>query len=169
DAEKGEWRGGRWVLTNLITTRFSPGEFPEISSSPQEFADLPESPDNFKTVQKNAENMGYLELRKYIREIQSDGYDATSYLVDMHAKLAFPIVNIIMAIIGIASSIKSERKGGMAQGLATGIVIGFSYWIVFAFNVSLGHAGGMPPLLSAWAANILFGLAASFLFSRVRT
>jgi lipopolysaccharide export system permease protein len=169
DAERAEWRDGRWVLYNLITVSFPPAEFPDLTAGTQEVADLPENPDNFKTIQKNAENMGYLELRKYIREIQSDGFDATAYLVDMHAKLAFPLVNIIMAIIGIASSIKLERKGGMTQGIAAGIVIGFSYWIVFAFNVSLGHAGGMPPLLSAWAANILFVLGASFLFLRVRT
>ncbi len=169
DAEKGQWENGRWVFYDLITTSFAPGEFPKLEASDFKAMDMPEEPENFMTVQKNAENMGFRELRKYIQEIQADGYDATSYLVDMHAKLAFPLINIIMAILGIASSISWERRGGIAQGLATGIMIGFSYWIFFAFLVSLGRAGALPPLLAAWTTNILFGGAAGYLFLRVRT
>ena len=76
---------------------------------------------------------------------------------------------ILMAIIGLASALRGESRGSQAQGLAAGIIIGFSYWIVFAFTVSLGRGGVLSPLLAAWSANILFGLAAGLLFLRVRT
>ena len=169
DAERGEWRDGKWIFYNVVATSFTPGTFPELQTMPYQVMALPEHPDNFLSAQKDAENMGYLELRRYIRDIQSEGYDATSYRVDLHGKLAFPLVNIIMAIIGLASALRSENRGSQAQGLAAGIVIGFSYWIVFAFTVSLGRAGVLPPLLAAWSANILFGLAAGLLVLRVRT
>lgn len=169
DAESGEWKDGRWIFYNAITTAFPPGKFPELAASPAKAVDLPETPDNFKTVQKDAENMGYLELRRYIREIQSGGYDAASYLTDLHGKLAFPLVNIIMAIIGVFFAMHWEKKGGKTLGLAAGIIIGFSYWLIFAFAVSLGRAGTLPPFLAAWAANILFGLTAGVMFLRIRT
>jgi lipopolysaccharide export system permease protein len=168
DAERGEWRNGKWIFYNVVATSFIPGTFPELQAMPHQVMALPENPDNFLGVQKDAENMGYLELRRYIRDIQSEGYDATSYRVDLNGKLAFPLVNIIMAIIGLASALQGKNRGSQAQGLAAGIVIGFSYWIVFAFTISLGRAGLLPPLLAAWSANILFGLAASLLFLRVR-
>ncbi len=169
DAERGEWRSGKWIFYNVIATSFTPGMFPELLAMPYQVMALPEHPDNFIGIQKNAENMGYVELRKYIKNIKSEGYDATSYLVDLYGKVAFPLVNIIMAIIGLASALRGERRGSQAQGLAAGIIIGFSYWIVFAFTVSLGRAGVLSPLLAAWSANILFGLAAGLLFLRVRT
>lgn len=169
DAEKGEWREGKWIFYNVITTSFTPGTFPELQALPYQVMPLPEHPDNFLGIQKDAENMGYRELRRYISDIKSEGYDATSYIVDLHGKLAFPLVNVIMAIIGLASALRSDSRGSQAQGLAAGIIIGFSYWIVFAFTVSLGRAGVLSPLLAAWSANIIFGLAAGLLFLRVRT
>ncbi|MDO9580877.1 MAG: LptF/LptG family permease, partial [Bacteroidales bacterium] len=75
----------------------------------------------------------------------------------------------IMAVIGISFAMHWEKRGGKAQGLAAGIVIGLSYWLIFAFAVSLGRAGTLPPLLAAWAANILFGLTAGVMFLRIRT
>ncbi len=170
DAERGEWKNGKWMFYNLITTTFPPEKFPELTIMKEKVVDLPEEgPDSFKAAQKDPANMGYLELRRYVKGIQAQGFDATRYLVDLQGKLAFPLVNILMAIIGISFSIGMERRGGNAQGIAAGMIIGFSYWIVFSFTLSLGRAGGLPPFLSAWAANILFGLTASFLLLRVRT
>lgn len=169
DAERGEWVNGRWTFYNAITSVFSPEAFPQLQAMPAIAMDIPETPDNFKTVQKDADNMGYFELRRYVREIQAEGYDATVYLTDMHSKLAYPLVNLIMAVIGISFAMHWERKGGKTWGIAAGILIGFSYWLVFALTVSLGRAGTMPPLLAAWTADILFGIAASIMFLRIRT
>jgi lipopolysaccharide export system permease protein len=57
----------------------------------------------------------------------------------------------------------------VAQGIGIGLIIGFSYWLVYAFGMSLGRSGILPPLLAAWFANILFALASVILVPRVRT
>jgi lipopolysaccharide export system permease protein len=77
DADKGEWKEGRWLFHNVLITRFPAGEFPVLSRSVQEFVDLPERPADFQMVQKDVEVMGYFELKRYIRKLQSEGYDAT--------------------------------------------------------------------------------------------
>jgi lipopolysaccharide export system permease protein len=87
----------------------------------------------------------------------------------MHGKIAFPLVSIILAIIGVSFSLRSERSGGVTQSIGVGIVIGFSYWLVFAFTMSLGRSGTLPPLLAAWTANILFGIASLLMYRRVKT
>ena len=76
---------------------------------------------------------------------------------------------MILAVIGISFSLRSERSGGIAQGIGAGLVIGFSYWLVFAFGMSLGRSGTLPPLIAAWFGNILFGAASVFLLFRVKT
>ena len=113
--------------------------------------------------------MGYLELKNYVKKLQFEGYDSTRYLADLHGKIAFPLVSIILAVIGISFSLKTERSGGITKSIGAGIVIGFSYWVVFAFALSLGRSGTLPPLLAAWLANIIFGSAAAVMFFRVRT
>lgn len=169
DAEWGEWQDGRWLLHNLLITRFKAGEFPSLENITQQVVDLPERPDDFKIVQKDVETMGYSELKRYIGKLQSEGYDATRYLVDLHGKIAFPLVSIILAVIGIAFSLRSERSGGIAQGIGVGLFIGFSYWLVFAFGMSLGRSGTLPPLIAAWFGNIVFGAASVFLLYRIKT
>jgi lipopolysaccharide export system permease protein len=57
----------------------------------------------------------------------------------------------------------------VTQSIGAGIVIGFSYWLVFAFAMSLGRSGTLPPLLAAWTANILFGIASLLMYRRVKT
>jgi lipopolysaccharide export system permease protein len=169
DAEKGEWKEGRWLFHNILITRFDDGEFPVISKIKQQVVDLPEGPSNFQLIQKNVEAMGYSELKRYIRKLQSEGYDATRYVVDLHGKIAFPLVSILLAIIGISFSLRSERSGGIAQGIGAGLIIGFSYWLVYAFGMSLGRSGSLPPFIAAWFANILFTVASLVLVGRVKT
>jgi len=170
DAEKAEWKDGQWIFYNLLTTRFTEGEFPSLEHSATKVIDLPEKPSDFNIIQKKADTMGYAELRKYVKKIQSEGYDATRYIVDMHGKIAFALVSIILVIIGISFSLmKTERSGGIMQSIGVGIVIGFSYWIVHAFALSVGRSGTIHPILSAWFANVLLGIASTIMFLRVKT
>lgn len=169
DAREATWKDGVWRFRDTLTTTFPPGGFPALERAAEKTIDLPETPSDFKSTQKDTDEMGYMELRDYIRKLTAEGYDASRYLVDMYGKIAFPIVSIIMSVIGVSFSLRSERSGGVAASIGVGIVIGFSYWIVFAFTLSLGRAMTLPPLLAAWTANILFAAAAAVMFSRVRT
>lgn len=169
DAQRAEWKNGKWIFFNLLQTHFDSNNSPVLEWSKQKIIDLPEKPNDFKIIQKDAEKMGFFDLRKYVKKIRSEGYDATRYLVDLHGKLAFPFVTLILVIIGISFSLRQERHGGVMQSLGIGIIIGFSYWIVHAFSMSLGRSGILPAILSAWLANIIFFAAAAALFFRART
>jgi lipopolysaccharide export system permease protein len=154
----------------VLTTRFVEGDFPSLEHTSTKVVDLPETPLDFNIIQKKADTMGYVELRRYVRKIQSEGYDATRYIVDMHGKIAFGLVSIILVIIGISFSLmRTERSGGIMQSIGVGIIIGFSYWIVHAFALSVGRSGTVPPIISAWFANIVLGAASTVMFLRVKT
>lgn len=169
DAKKAEWKNDKWFFYNLLITRFDNDRNPMLEWSKEQIINIPEKPDDFKVIQKDAEKMGYFELRKYVKKIKSEGYDVTKYLVELHGKIAFPLVIIIMVFIAVPFSLRSERSGGLMQSAGLGIFIGFSYWIVHALSMSLGKSEILPAFLAAWAANIFFSAAAAFLFSRVNT
>jgi lipopolysaccharide export system permease protein len=72
-------------------------------------------------------------------------------------------------VIGISFSIHSERSGSIAQGIGAGLVIGFSYWLVFAFGMSFGRSGTLPPIIAAWFGNFIFGGVSLWLLLRIKT
>jgi lipopolysaccharide export system permease protein len=169
DAERAEWKGNRWVCYNVLITRFSADGYPILERVAEQTMDISETPADFMIVQKDADTMGYIELRNYIRKLSADGYDVTRYLTDMYAKISFPFVSVILAVLGISFSLKSDRSGGPMQSIGAGIAIGFSYWIVHALSLSVGRSGTIPPFLAAWLANIIWGTASIVLFIRIRT
>jgi lipopolysaccharide export system permease protein len=169
DAESAEWKNDRWHFHNLMIARFDEQDNPVLEWSKEKVITIPEKPDDFKVMQKDVEKMGYFDLKKYVRKIQSEGYDATKYIVDLHGKIAFPFVTLIMVFIAVPFSLRSERSGGVMQSLGIGIFLGFSYWIVHAFSMSLGRSELLPAFLAAWMANILFSIAAAYLFYKVNT
>jgi lipopolysaccharide export system permease protein len=169
DAEWAEWKDGQWTLHNIMESRFDAGTFPILSWVEKKVLNIPENPDDFKVIQKDAEQMGYPELKRYIDKMEAEGYDTSRHRVDMYGRLAFPFVTLILVFIGISFSLKMGRSGGVTKSIGAGIVIGFSYWIVHAFSLSLGRSGTIPPLLSAWLANIIFITAAVYLFKKVET
>ena len=169
DAREALWKGDRWELQDVLRTTFSGREFPVIERLPTLAADIAETPDDFQVVQKSADQMGFRELRNYIRKLRQEGYDATRYETDLQGKIAFVFVSLILALIGVVFPMRSERSGGIAQGIGIGVIIGFSYWIVFAFTLSMGRSGTLPPVVAAWATNVILGVVAFVMYRRVNT
>lgn len=169
DARRAVWTGDHWEFLDVLVTLFPAGTLPSIERLDRLTVDLPEQPSDFQVVQKSADEMGYLELRGYIRKIREEGYDVTRYETDLHGKIAFTLVSLFVVMVGIAFSMRPERSGGVAQGIGVGLIIGFSYWILFAFCLSLGRSGTLAPILSAWMPNLLFGSLSAFLFKGIHT
>ncbi len=169
DARRAVWTGDHWEFFDVLVTHFPTGTLPSIERLDRLTVDLPEEPSDFQVVQRSADEMGYMELRGYIRKIREEGYDVTRYETDLHGKIAFTLVSLFVVMVGIAFSMRPERSGGVAQGIGIGLIIGFSYWILFAFCLSLGRSGTLAPVLAAWVPNLLFGSLSAFLFKGIHT
>ena len=95
------------------------------------------------------------KLRRYIRKIESEGYDSTPYRVDLQVKISFPVLNVITAFLGIPFALRLPRIRGLAAAVGMSLILGFTFWVLFAVTVSIGQTGLLHPLVAAWAANIL--------------
>jgi lipopolysaccharide export system permease protein len=169
DAREAIWKDDRWELRDVLRTTFAEKEFPTFERLPSLAVDIAEKPEDFRVVQKSAEQMGFRELRNFIRKLRQDGYDATRYETDLHCKIAFVFVSLIVALIGVVFPMRSERSGGIAWGIGIGAIVGFSYYIVFSFTRSLGSSGTLPPVVAAWAANFILGVVALAMFRKVNS
>ncbi len=163
DANQGVRKGDAWILTEVVQQRYSSGKLTSANRIPSLQVPLNLTLAELKVVGKLAENMGYTELRKYCRKLTQGGYDATRYLTLLHTKLAVPFSPLVMAFLGIPFALRSDRSSGPAIGIGISLVIGLTYFIINAFLVSFGQAGALPPLVAAWAANILFSASGIWL------
>ncbi|MGE5198996.1 MAG: LPS export ABC transporter permease LptG, partial [Rhodospirillaceae bacterium] len=139
------------------------------SYTPVDRADLPlEPPQYFMTEQTPAERMTYAQLKRYIVELRASGINVTDYEVELHRKVSFPWVTLIMTLIALPFAVTTGRRGAM-YGIGLGIVLALVYWVAMSVFGAVGASGVIHPLLAAWAPNILFAAAAAYLLLTVRT
>lgn len=127
-----------------------------------------ETPEDFATEVKAPEQMSYSELRRYIGTIKSAGYAADELEVELWEKTSWPAISLVMALIALPFAFRMGKRGAL-YGVGIALVLGIVYWMVFAVFTKFGEVGNLPPLLSAWAGNILFALAAIYGFLHVET
>jgi lipopolysaccharide export system permease protein len=107
-------------------------------------------------------------LRRYTAEVRAMGFPAVRLRAELAQKVSLPFVSLIMALLAVPFGFRMGRKGALV-GVGLSVVIAMAYWGTYALFRSLGSAGELPPLLGAWGANILFGLAGAIGLFRVRT
>ncbi|MCE2453381.1 MAG: LptF/LptG family permease, partial [Nitrospinae bacterium] len=117
---------------------------------------------------RNPETMNYQELGRYIENLRKSGANPTRYIVDMWAKISAPFISFVLAIVGVAFSIRSSRSGGAALGVAIAIAIGAIYLVLFHASLSFGHAGRLPPILAAWGPNAIFLAGGAYFLASIK-
>ena len=157
DAARGKYQNNQWILYDVMEQKLdSQNESYTVSFEDQKVEALDLSPEDLKRVAKKSEEMSFQELYRYIEDVESEGYDATPYRVDLQAKFALPLACIIVCIIGASITLKKTTREGLALSITFGIVIVFLYWITQSFCTSLGYGAVLPPYIAAWIANFLF-------------
>jgi LPS export ABC transporter permease LptF/LPS export ABC transporter permease LptG len=127
-----------------------------------------EGPTYFATESPDADRMTYGQLKRYIGDLAASGVNVVPQTVLLYRKLSFPFVTLIMTLIAVPFAVTTGRRGAL-YGIAAGISIAVVYWIAINTFTAIGSAGMLPPVLAAWAPNVLFGAGAAYLLLTVRT
>ena len=112
--------------------------------------------------------MTFAQLRRYIETIRHAGYSAEKLAVQLWVKTSWPALSVVMALIALPFAFKIGKRGAL-YGIGIALVLGIFYWAVFLLFTKFGEVGNLPPILSAWAANVLFAIAAVYMFLHVET
>ena len=127
-----------------------------------------EEKDYFLTEWKEPEQMNYGELKHYIKEIEESSFDTVKFKVDLEYKISFPFVCLIMTILGIPFAFSMGKRGTLV-GIGLSIVIAMVYWGAIGVFKQLGNINLLPPFLSAWGPNIIFGLIGIYFLLSLKT
>ncbi len=157
DAAKGFYDNGQWILENVTEQVYDPElDDYRVTTRPTKPLTLDLNPGDLGRMAQKTNEMSFTELRRYVKKVTAEGYDATTYKVDMHGKLAFPFICVIMALTGSATGMRGFVKTNLPVGIAVGVGFCFLYWFVFGFTASLGYAKILPPVVAAWLGNLVF-------------
>ncbi len=156
DAAEAVWDGRRWVFSNGMLRTFDGGQERAHPFEHLSVDSLTERPEDFAKEMPAPEEMSFLELRSYIDRLRASGARVANFLVDLHVRLAFPLVNLIVVMIG-ASVATRLRMQSAAMGFGLSVAISFVYYAFMRTGQALGHNGALPPYLAAWLGDLAFG------------
>jgi LPS export ABC transporter permease LptG/LPS export ABC transporter permease LptF len=172
-ARRAVWRSSihAWVLENGWSSDFRGAERvpPRNDFLAKPFPELTETPDYFLKEAVQERQMNFIELRKYIADLQQSGLVDTRKLeVQYHLKFANPLFALIMAMIAAPFGFLVGNRGAMT-GIGVSIVIAIAYLGVQPLFEKIGDVGLLPPATAAWSPDVLFSLMGLYLILRMRS
>lgn len=167
-AQSAVWTGTDWKFYKVIKTKvdnagkiIGPPQFHSEISIP-----LKERPRDFAYGEWKADFMSHRELSNYIKNFRgSDIKIARNLLVDLHYKVAFPFISLIIIMVAAPFALLTMR-GGVMIGIGMSIVIGLLYYAVIAISLALGKNGTLPPFIAAWFGNVVFAGLGIYLLNK---
>ncbi len=158
-----QWRGDRWEFHLATERSFDDAGNVGVTALGHEDFTLPDRPQDFRILDTDAEELNFLRLRHRINDLSRKGIDMTELRVDLHLKLALPFLPFVMTLIAIPLASRNPRQRPLVASAGMGLMVGFSYWVILALCLSLGHGGAIPPAIAGWAANAVFTVLGAFL------
>jgi len=164
EADRAFWSNDQWVLINVRVFDFDRGDIMDYETYPSRSIDRP---DIFREEIKKPREMNFFELYTYYSRLERAGFRNPKYVLRLYEKLAYPFINFIMILFGLALSLNT-RLGGGIRAAGIGVLISVLYWLIYSMSVSLGTTEIFPPALAAWIAPGVFGISGGVLYLRIR-
>ncbi|HEY3215918.1 MAG TPA: LptF/LptG family permease [Candidatus Eisenbacteria bacterium] len=167
DAAEAAWDGRRWVFSSGFERVFRGGKETVKAFTRLPVEGIAERPEDFAKESRNPTEMSFPELRSYLERLRASGARVSNYLVDLHLKLAFPLVNLIVVMIGAPLATRLRMQSA-ALGFGFSVGISFLYYGFMRAGQALGHNGALPPYLAAWLGDLVFGAVGVTMMARAQ-
>lgn len=165
-ADEVDMGGSQWDLKKGFVTLFAQeSSFPLTKAFDSKLITMTESMKDIQTSSNSSDVMTVHELSRFIDRNREAGLDTVRYEVDYQSKFGFAFTPLIMAFLGIPFSVSRSRSGGAMINIGICVGLAFAYWILYSSFITLGQHGACPPIVAAWASNVMMG-ALSFYFLR---
>ena len=157
-AARAQWSESQkmWLLENGWVRDFSGGAITRYEKfNVTALPELIEPPSYFNREVRQAFQMSWRELRRYIGGLQRAGFDVSALTVQWHVKIAFPLIAPISMLLAIPFAFLVGARGAIG-GVAIGVAIGIAYWSLSRLLEAMGGVGQLPPFLAAWSPDLIF-------------
>ena len=153
----------KWTLTKWWTREFVDGNEILTKGSTMDTM-IAFNPEDFFRKNDDVQMFNLRELNEMIglEEMRGTG-NIFFYTTEKYKRFAMPFAIIILTIIGVSVASKKTR-GGIGLNLGIGLLISFTFLVVFQFFLAYGSSGSMHPLVAVTIPNLIFGSIAFVLY-----
>lgn len=161
----GSFIDGKWVMNHVVEQKFTPNGvvFTQYATQPWT---LSINLKRMEVLNDMSENLSVLQLNDYINYIESNGVDSQRYRLTFYNKLASPIVMLVMLLLALSTIFGPLRSMNMGARILSGISLGFGYYVLNQIVAPFSLVYGVPPIIGATFATIVFASLAFVLLRR---
>lgn len=125
------------------------------------------TPKEFENDYRKFDGMTINELESYITTLKARGSTGVeAYEVELHTRFSSPFTIFILTFMGVIVSARKSR-GGTGLQIALGFGLSFLFILFFMLFRTFAEAGSMPPQISVWIPNIIFGVISGLMYKYV--
>jgi lipopolysaccharide export LptBFGC system permease protein LptF len=171
DSKKSIWEPveEKWKVRDYSIREFdnSGSERMIVTSKQDSLLNLNFTPEDINQIGSSSEEVSYNQLKSQIVTLKSNGVNTIKWEVDLHYKIAYSFISLIIIFCGIPLSVfRSNTTLAFGGGLSLATI--FAYIVLLKFGQSLGYAGALSPFLAAWFSNIIFIILGTWLMLNAR-
>ena len=171
DSKKSTWKPleEKWKIRDYSIREFdNSGSEKMIATSKQDsLLNLNFTPEDINQTGNSSEEISYNQLKNQIITLKNNGVNTVKWEVDLHYKIAYSFISLIIIFCGIPLSVfRSNTTLAFGGGLSLATI--FAYIVLLKFGQSLGYAGSLSPFLAAWFSNIIFIIIGTWLMLNAR-
>ena len=114
-------------------------------------------PKEFESDYRKYESLTMEELNTYIKTLRARGSTGIeSYEVEKYTRYTSPFTIYILVFMGVIVASRKSR-GGTGPQIAMGFMLSFIFILFFTLFRTFAENGSLPPAISVWVPNIIFG------------
>jgi lipopolysaccharide export system permease protein len=151
DATEADLQQGFWRLRNALVSR--------VGQPPEQYENYLVS--SYLTPERVADALGtvisvsFWELPGLIEVTEKAKLSSSQFRVQYALLQSRPFLCIAMVLLAATVSLRSFRSGGIQTMVVTGMVGGFSFFLMAEVSRQLGVAGIAPPWAAVWIPVLL--------------
>lgn len=124
-------------------------------------------PEDFESHHMLNEQLTLDELNKHIAKLKLRGSEGVEvYMIEKYIRFSYPFATLILTILGVITASRKTRQGTGYQ-IAMGFVLALIYILLLFVTKGFAQNEGVPPQLTVWIPNIVFGIIALIMYFRV--
>ena len=126
----------------------------------QKLAKLPAmagvTPSQLTLARVEPTELDYWTLKRRTAELEAAGRPSDEARAGLAHKISSPLSTLLMPLLAAVAAFGLARSGQVLMRAATGMALGFAYFVADNFSLAMGNAGAYPPMVAAWAPFLLF-------------
>ncbi len=158
-AATGHFIDGQWIMQNVNENIIEDGKIIKNHYDTQVWS-MSINVDRIEVLNDATDSFSIMQLKDYINYIEDNGVDSSRYKLSFYNKILSPLVMMVMLLLALSTIFGPLRSMNMGTRILAGITLGFSYYVLNQIVAPFSIVYGVPPIIGASFATLVFlGLA----------